>query len=174
MIRTNRDTAQVTPILRRVISEARADISIRTIQPETNFVRWQMLRERLLATLSFFFAAVALALAAIGLYGVLNYSVTRQRREIGIRMALGAHSAQIVRHTTSGLLATVAAGLIVGLAGGIACGRLAESLLFDIKATDPYAAGVPLLALVGTVLAAALPPAIRAIRTDPAQILRSE
>lgn len=153
---------------------APSHLRVHTIQPETNFLRWQMLRERLLATLFFFFAIVALVLAAVGLYGVLNYSITWQRREIGIRIALGARPAQIVRRATSGLLAMVAAGLLVGLAAGIACGRLAENLLFEIKATDPGTLAAPLLTLLGTALAATLPPAIRAARVDPAQTLRSE
>lgn len=174
MIRTTGDPLPVVPMLRRTVSKTRPGLIVHTLQPETNFVRWQMLRERLLAALSFFFAAVALVLAAVGLYGVLNYSVTWQRREIGIRMALGARPAQIVRRATSGLLAMVAAGLFAGLAGGIACGRLAQSLLFDVKATDAGAIGTPLLVLMAAALLAALPPAIRAVRVDPAQTLRSE
>jgi ABC-type antimicrobial peptide transport system permease subunit len=133
-----------------------------------------MLRERLLSTLSFFFAMVALALAAVGLYGVLNYSVTWQRREIGIRIALGARPADVIRRTTGGLLTMAAVGLLAGLAGGIACGRLAESLLFEIKATDPATVAGPLLMLLGAGLAAILPPVIRATRIDPACTLRSE
>jgi putative ABC transport system permease protein len=174
MVRTTGDPLPVTPILRRAVSNARPDLRVSTIQPEANFLRWQMLRERLLATLSFFFAIIALVLAAIGLYGVLNYSVTWQQREIGIRIVLGAQPAHIVRRATSGLLAMVVVGLLAGLAAGIACGRLIESLLFEIKATDPGTVAIPLLTLLGAALAAILPPAIRAMRIDPAQTLRSE
>ena len=174
LVRTTSDPLAVIPMLRRAVSTSRPDLRVYTIQPETAFVRWQMLRERLLATLSFFFAIAALVLAAVGLYGVLNYSVTWQRREIGIRIALGARPAHVVRRATSGLLATVVVGLLVGLAAGIACGRLTESLLFEIKATDPGTVAGPLLALLGAALSATLPPAIRATRIDPAQTLRSE
>jgi len=173
MVRTTGDAKRVMPMLSRAASHT-LDLDPHTVQPQTNFLNGQMLRERLLATLSFFFAMVALVLAAVGLYGVLNYSVTWQRREIGIRIALGARPTDVVRQTTSGLLTMVATGMLVGLAGGIACGRLAESLLFEIKATDPGAVAVPLLTLLVAALAAALPPAIRATRIDPAQTLRSE
>jgi predicted permease len=173
MVRTTGDAKRVMPMLSRAASHT-LDLDPHTVQPQTNFLNGQMLRERLLATLSFFFAMVALVLAAVGLYGVLNYSVTWQRREIGIRIALGARPTDVVRQTTSGLLTMVATGMLVGLAGGIACGRLAESLLFEIKATDPGAVAVPLLTLLVAALAAALPPAIRATRIDPGQTLRSE
>jgi predicted permease len=173
MVRTTGDSQPVMPMLRRAASNL-FDLRVHTIQPESNFLLWQMLRERLLATLSFFFAMVALVLAAVGLYGVLNYSVTWQRREIGIRIALGARPVDVVRRTTSGLLTMVAAGLLAGLAGGIACGRLMESLLFEIKPTDPGTLAAPLLILLAAALLAALPPAIRATRIDPAETLRSE
>jgi ABC-type antimicrobial peptide transport system permease subunit len=174
MLRTAGDPLPVIPVLRRALSDARPDIGVHTIQPETNFLRWQMLRERLLATLSLFFAIVALVLAAVGLYGVLNYSVTCQRREIGIRLALGARPFQIVRRTTTGLFVIVGVGLVAGLAAGIACGRLVESLFFEVKATDPGTVTVPLLTILAAALAASLPPALRATHIDPAQTLRSE
>lgn len=173
MVGATGDPLPVTPMLRRAVSNV-PDLRVHIIQSENNYLRWQMLRERLLATLSFFFAVVALVLAAVGLYGVLNYSVTWQRREIGIRIALGARPAHVVRRATSGLLAMVMVGLLVGLAAGIACGRLTEGLLFEIKATDPGTVIAPLLALIGAALAATLPPAVRATRIDPAQTLRSE
>jgi ABC-type antimicrobial peptide transport system permease subunit len=121
-----------------------------------------------------FFAIVALVLAAIGLYGVLNYSVVQQRREIGIRLALGARSAHVVRRVTAGIFGMVFLGLAIGLAGGLASGRFLEALLYGVKTTDVSVVAVPLLTLLGAVVLAALPPAIRAVRIDPAQTLRSE
>ena len=174
MVRTSGDPLAVAPLLRRAMQTGHFGLRVRDIQPETNLVRWQMLRERLLGTLSFFFAIVALVLAAVGLYGVLNYSVTCQRREIGIRMALGARPAQIARRAASGLMGLVAAGLLAGLAAGIACGRLAQSLLYEVRATDPASMAIPLLTLLAASAAAALPPAVRAVRIDPVQTLRSE
>jgi ABC-type antimicrobial peptide transport system permease subunit len=173
MVRTAGDAQPVMPMLLRAASKT-LDLRPHAVQPETNFLRWHTLRERLLATLSFFFAMVALVLAAVGLYGVLNYSVTWQRREIGIRIALGARPADVIRQTTEGLFTMVAIGLLAGIAGGIGCGRLMESLLFEIKPTDPGTVAAPLLTLLGAAVAATLPPVIRATRIDPAQTLRSE
>ena len=173
MVRTAGEPQFVIPMLRSAASNL-PDVRPHRIQPQTNFLRAQMLRERLLATLSFFFSLVALILAAVGMFGVLNYSVTCQSREIGIRIALGARPGDVIRRATGGLFAMLAVGLLVGLAGGIVCGHLAESLLFEIKATDPGAVAAPLLTLLGAALAATLPPAIRATRIDPAQTLRSE
>ena len=133
-----------------------------------------MIRERLLSTLSLFFATLALLLAAIGLYGVLNYSVTQQRKEIGIRMALGAQSILIVQTVTMNLLGVVVLGVAVGLIAGLGAGRFVQTLLFDVKATDAAMVAAPIFLLLGAGVLAALPPAIRATRIDPAETLRGE
>ena len=174
LLRTAGDPLALIPGVRHAFSTNRPDLPIQNIQPQTNFLRWQTLRERLLATLSLFFAAVALVLAAVGLYGVLNYSVTWQRREIGIRLALGARPVQIVRRATSHLLGVVGIGLLIGLGAGVACARFVESLLFQVTATDPGTAAIPLFTLLGAALLAAVPPAVRAARIDPVETLRSE
>jgi predicted permease len=174
VVRTAGSPRALTPILRGKVAEARADFYVRTVEYQTEFVRWHLLRERVLAALSLFFAVVALVLAAVGLYGVLNYSVTQQRREIGIRMALGARAAHVVRRVTARSVAIVCVGLASGLAGGLAAARLIESLLYGVKPADWDAIAAPALTLVAAAVAAAVPPAIRAVRTDPAQTLRSE
>jgi putative ABC transport system permease protein len=174
LVRTAGDPLPLAPLLRRAVTEARSDIQVHTVNTQTEFVLWHMLRERMLATLSFFFALVALALAAVGLYGVLNYSVMRQRREIGIRMALGAGSLHVVRRVTSNVLAMVVLGSAAGLAAGLACSRFVESLLFEVKASDAGVIIAPLVILFSASLFAALPPAIWAVRIDPAETLRSE
>ncbi len=121
-----------------------------------------------------FFGIVALALAAIGLYGVLSYTAVQQRREIGIRLALGASSPHVVRRVTAGILSMVFLGLAVGLAAGLASGRFLETLLFEVKMTDLSVIATPILTLLAAVGLAALPPAVRAARIDPAQTLRNE
>jgi ABC-type antimicrobial peptide transport system permease subunit len=141
---------------------------------QSELVRQQMVRERLLATLSGFFAGVTLLLAAIGLYGVLNASVVQERREIGIRMALGARAWHVVRGVTAGIFAMAALGSAIGLAGGFAFGRVIEGLLFQIKATDAAHLAAPLLVLAAAAGLAAIAPALRAVRIDPAQTLRAE
>jgi predicted permease len=174
LVRASGNALALGPTLRRRISDARSDSRVLTIQPQTNFIRWHTLRERLLALLSSFFATIALVLAGVGLYGMLNYSVTGRQREIGIRMALGARAAHVVRGITSAPVGMVCLGLVLGFAGGVAIGRIVQALLFEVKVTDPAAYAIPALILLVTALLAALPPAIRAVRIDPTQTLRSE
>ena len=174
MVRTAGDPLPMAPILRREIARANSDFRVHQIQPYSSFIDWQLVRERLLALLSAFFAMVALALAAIGLYGVLNYSVTERRREIGIRMAIGARSAQVVWPIAAGAASMVALGAAFGVAAGLASGRLFGTLLYEVKPTDTGAVAGPLMILLAAALLAAFPPAIRAARIDPAMTLRSE
>ena len=174
IVRTAGDTRAIGSLLRREISRSRPGLMVRSMFPQSSLVLGQMVRERLLATLSFFFSIVALALAAVGLYGVLNFSVVRRRREIGIRLALGAGAGHVVRRVTSRLLWLVMLGAAAGMAGGFVCQRLLESLLYEVKATDPLMLGSPLVILLCAAVLAALPPALRAVRIDPAQTLRGE
>jgi len=128
----------------------------------------------MLAILSLFFAIVALLLAAVGLYGVLNYSVLQRRREIGIRMALGAQPRHVIFGVAGEVFAMLALGSAIGLIGGLAGERYLETLLFGVKTTDFAVLATPLLALSAAAVLAALPPILRAVRVDPATALRSE
>ena len=174
IVRTAGEPGTLVPAMRRLVSRMLPDARIRVVATQQELVDRQVLRERLLATLSIFVAAVALLLSAIGLYGVLHHTVVLQQRQIGIRMALGARAAHVVRQVTGGLLAAVVAGAAVGLGGGVLFGRAVESLLFRVGATDIGAIAPPLLVLAATAVAAALSPAIRAARIDPASTLRAE
>lgn len=137
-------------------------------------IRESLLRERLMATLSGFFGALAALLATVGLYGVVSYMVARRRNEIGIRMALGANRTNILKLVMreAGLL--LAAGLVAGTALATAIARTASSLLYGLKPTDPasIAFGVVLLGLIA--LAASFLPALRASRVEPMAALREE
>ena len=133
-----------------------------------------MVRERLLATLSVFFASVALLLAGIGLFGVLNAAVQRQHREIGIRMALGAGAAHVVRSVTIRMFAVLCAGAVVGLGAGMAFGRVVQTLLYQVTPTDAASLLVPLAMLVAVAVLAALPATLRAVRINPASTLKTE
>jgi hypothetical protein len=174
LVRTAGDPIALAPLLRRRVSEARPEFRVRTIQPQSNFVRRHLLRERLLAALSAFFAMVALILAAIGLYGVLHHAVTVRQREIGIRMALGARPVNVVRQVTGAAVGMVCLGVALGSVGGVAAGRVVQALLFEVKATDPDALAIPALILLAASFIAAIPPALRAAGIDPAETLRSE
>ena len=160
--------------LRRELARLAPDVQLREAVTFESFLTQQLIRERLLAALSTFFAALALILAVIGIYGVLNHAVTRERREIGLRIVLGAGPAHIVMRLTARLLGAMSAGAIIGLTGGVAFGRWVQTLLFETNPSDPAALVVPLTLMVLAALFAVLPPAIRAVRTDPARAIVAE
>jgi putative ABC transport system permease protein len=120
------------------------------------------------------FAAVAAFLAALGLYGVLAHAVTQQRREIGIRMALGARSRDVVSHVLGKALSMVLIGLALGLAGAFALTRLVQSLLFEVSALDPLALTGACISMALIGLLAGLLPASRAAGVEPMAVLREE
>jgi predicted permease len=129
--------------------------------------------QRIVASLTSIFAALALVLSAVGLYSVLAYAVSQRRAEIGIRMALGAKRGQVIGLVMRGGLQLVAVGLVVGLAGAAGAARLIQSLLFNIKPLDPLVyAGVAVLFTVVASLACLLP-SLRASRIDPLLALRA-
>jgi putative ABC transport system permease protein len=161
-------------ILRAEVSRAQPEFRVTSVQTQQALIDAQTIRERLLAMLALFFAVVALLLAGVGLYGVLDYSVLQRRREIGIRIALGARASNIARQVTFDIVAWIFAGSLAGLALGIASARYVESLLYQVRATDLNALGAPALALIATAILAVLPPVIRAVRIDPVRVLRSE
>jgi putative ABC transport system permease protein len=161
-------------ILRQEVSRERPEFRVSSINTQMEINRAQTIRERLLAMLALFFAVVALLLAGIGLYGVLDYSVLQRRREIGIRIAIGAQPAGIARLVTVEIFSMVLAGAIVGLAVGMASARYIETLFYQVKATDLDMLAVPALSIFVAVLLAALPAVIHAVRIDPVKMLRAD
>jgi predicted permease len=120
------------------------------------------------------FAVLALALAAIGIYGVLAYSVARRTREIGVRMALGAAKGRVVRMVLAESLSPVTVGAAAGIAVALMLTRLLRTLLYGVTATDPVAFSAGALLLLGVAAVASIAPAARAARVDPAVALRDE
>jgi predicted permease len=175
LVRTSAaDPLALAQTLRREVQRAAPEFYVSNIRTQTELVQSHTIRERLLAMLAVFFAVVVLMLAGAGLYGVLNYSVVERRKEIGIRMALGAQAAQVARRVTADVFGMLAAGAAAGLAGGIASRRFIEALLFEVQPTELTILAAPMVALFATALVAALPPVIQAVRLDPSSTLRAE
>jgi len=143
--------------LRKAVASAGMGIRVSNARTQQELIDGQTVRERLLAMLGIFFAAVALLLAGIGLYGVLNYSVLQRRREIGIRVAIGARGGAIVRLVTRSVFTMVVAGLVAGMGLGLASARYMESLFFQVKASDPIMVAIPLAVILAVAVAATAP-----------------
>jgi len=172
-------TASANPLalasmLRQEVSRARPEIRVNNVRSQVEIEESLTVRERMLAMLALFFAMVALALAGVGLYGVLDYSVQLRRREIGIRMAIGAPAATIARSVTRDVFAMVATGAVAGLALGMTSARYIENLLFQVHANEWVRLTLPALTILVAAALAAVPAVIRAVRVDPARVLRAD
>ena len=133
-----------------------------------------MYQDRLLATIGGFFGILALALAAVGLYGVVSYGTARRAREIGIRIALGARRGEVVWMVLRDGLLLVAAGLALGLPVSYAAARQVAALLFGVKPLDPATFAITAAVLGAIGVAAALIPARRAATLEPLSVLRQD
>ena len=174
VIRTSGDPAEMAPAARRVISSLDPDQPVSDVRTMRQVLAERVARARFTTLLLGLFAGLATLLAAVGIFGVMNYAVTLRTREIGLRMALGAQPRRVLMLILrQGLLLTLA-GIGAGLLGALALTRLMSSLLYGVSATDPltFAAIVFLLALVA--LFACYIPARRATRVDPLIALRYE
>ena len=133
-----------------------------------------MSRPRLLANLLGIFAGLALLLAALGTYGILSYMVSERRREIGIRMALGAARQSVIRMVMGQGVAIAGAGLVAGILGALALNRVMTTLLFGVAPTDPITFLVVAATIVAVAVVACVLPAQRAAQVDPMVVLRDE
>jgi predicted permease len=164
-----RVAAAIQETLRRRLPNMPVDVRPLSAQVEAT-----MVRERMLATLTTGFGALAVILAAVGLYGLLAYRVTQRTKEIGIRMAVGAQRAQVVALVLKGATLLVVAGIVTGLPAALLAARWIESMLFGLTSTDPVTIGAAIVTLALVALAAAYVPAWRAARVDPLPALRHE
>ena len=168
------DAGQLVESARAEVRAMDIDVPVREIRTIDDAFDDELSSSRILMGMFMAFAALALVLAASGLYGVVSYSVTQRRQEIGIRMALGAAGADIRRMILRQTLGLVLVGGVIGLAGGALLGNVSASLLYRVSPSDPatYGAVVGILSLVA--LAAAYAPVRRAVAVDPLVALRSE
>src|SRR6185437_6437041 len=121
-----------------------------------------------------FFAGAALLLAAVGLYGVMSYSVSQRTHEIGVRMTLGARRADVLRMVLRSGIMLVLVGVAIGIVGALAASRLLTSYLFEVKPSDPVTFLAVALVLAAVALLASMAPALRATKVDPMIALRNE
>jgi putative ABC transport system permease protein len=174
ILRTNGDPAALSSALTQAVRSVDPGLPISSIQTLNKMVYDSVAAPRANAILLALLAALALLLAAVGVYGVLSYSVTQRTREIGLRMALGAGEGAVRRQILGEGLLTVLAGIGAGLIGSYFLVRALESLMFGVQARDPLTfVGVPLVLLAVALLATWLP-ARRATRVEPVVALRYE
>ena len=174
MLRSTLPAATLQTSIANAVGEADPSLPIIRLRNMEDVFRDSVRRPRMLMQLLAGFAGLALLLAAIGTYGVLSYMVTQQRREIGIRMALGAERATVLRAVMGHGLRLTCAGLVAGLATALVLTRLMETLLFEVRPNDPATlAGVAAL-ITAVAAAASLVPAFRATRVDPIVALKDE
>ncbi|MEN3334849.1 MAG: hypothetical protein V7641_4214 [Blastocatellia bacterium] len=174
VIRAETDPPQVMTAARREIQQLDAHLPISSAQTLDEHLSFPLLPTRLAASLLGSFGVLALVLAAIGVYGVMAYTISKRTREIGIRMALGAQKADVLKLVISQGIWLTLTGIAIGLAASLAVTRLMKSLLFGVSATDPLTfAGVAVL-LTAVALLACYIPARRATKVDPMMALRHE
>jgi putative ABC transport system permease protein len=166
-------SALVAPIS-RLVRELDPDQPVQDSKTMNEVTAEWIAERRFVMTLLGAFAALALTLAAVGLYGVLAYSVSRRTREIGIRMALGANPRNVLKLVVGEGLMLASIGIVAGLAGALALTRLLEGLIFGVRSTDPWTMVIGVVVLLAAAAAASAIPARRASRVEPLEALRIE
>jgi predicted permease len=172
--RTSTDPDQFLANIPKAIAQLDANLPVENLKTLPNQIRENVVLDRFISVLSTAFASLATLLAAIGLYGVLAYTVTQRTREIGLRMALGAAPARVRGMVMRQVGVMTLVGGAIGLAAAIGLGQLAQSLLFQLKGSDPVVLATSAIALTVVALAAGFIPAHRASQVDPMTALRYE
>jgi predicted permease len=174
VVRTNIEPMSLAVPVRNAIWSVDKDQTVADIDTMDHIVAQAVARQRFSMLLLGLFAALALLLASIGIYGVMSYSVAQRRREIGIRIALGARRVDVLRMTVKQALKLVGTGMVIGLIAAFLLTRVLASLLFGISATDPITfIGISLVLLAVAILASYVP-ALRATKVDPITALRAQ
>jgi predicted permease len=173
-VRTAGSPLAAVSTIRAAIHDLDSSLALADLKTQNQIIAEQLGNERMMAELLSLFSLLALALAAIGLYGLMAYTVTQRTNEIGIRMALGAQRNQVLVLMLRQSILLVAVGVMVGLLAGIGAARLIASQLFGLKPTDPLTFAVAALSMFAVASVAAFIPARRATQVDPMVALRHE
>jgi predicted permease len=166
--------AAIAPAVREAVARVDSRLPIYDFRTMENQIAESMYVERLVSSLSALFGLLALGLAAVGLYGVMSHAVAQRRREIGIRMALGAERMSVLWNVLRQVLVLAVAGVVLGLPAALGAGQLIESLLFGLAPRDPATIAAAAAVLVAVAALAGYIPAMRAMRVDPVIALRDE
>ncbi|HUH62472.1 MAG TPA: ABC transporter permease [Terracidiphilus sp.] len=173
-LRTSGDPMSLVAAVRKIVAEADNNLPLTEIRTQSEQIDQILFQERLMSSLSSFFALLALVLACIGLYGLLSYEVARRTRELGIRMALGADKRDLMRLVLRQGLILALAGSVIGIGAAVGLTRLMTSLLYDVRPGDPMTFASVCFLLLMVAAAACLIPARRATRVEPMEALRTE
>jgi putative ABC transport system permease protein len=174
VVRTATDPATFVPAIKHAVSEIDPDQPVSEIQTMEEVVNDSEGYRRLPMVLLAAFGGLSLILAAVGIYGVVSYSVTQRTHEIGIRVALGAERSDVLRIVFTQSLIWVGAGIAIGVAASVAATRVLDTLLYSISPTDPRVLAAAAFLLISVALIATYVPARRAMNVDPVIALRNE
>jgi predicted permease len=173
IVRTANDASSIVPVVRRAMTELNANVPTFSESPLEDLVERRLRRERLLSSLLMTFAIVTTSICCLGIYGTLAYAVERRRREIGVRLAIGAQTSDVLRVMLAESFTSVAAGVLIGAALAIAANRWVSSLLYGVSSADPFIlTGAGILFLLVAAAAVAFP-SRAAARIDPVLVLRN-
>lgn len=174
LLRTAGPPESLAPSLRRVVGDLAPDVALRNVRSLESYVSDDLGATRAMGRLFALFGGLALALAGVGIFGVVAYAVRRQTRELGIRMAMGADARRILVLVLRGTMGASGIGVAIGLATALVVTRLLEGLLFGVSPFDPPTYALLTLFLLTVAAGAASLPALRATRVDPTEVLRHE
>ncbi len=174
VVRTTGDPLAAAGPARAAVRRLDPNLPVSGVRPMAEVVATALATPRLTGFLLGVFAAIALVLAVVGLYGVLSYIVARRTSEIGIRLAMGAPRAHVLAMVLRQGLALTAAGIVLGLAAALGGARLMRGMLYDVEPVDPLTFVAVPLALLAVAALASLVPALRAVRVSPTVALRME
>jgi hypothetical protein len=174
VLRTVMEPTALAPMLQKVVLKLDPELPVDELKPMQAWIDESMVARRSPALLAGIFAAVALILAAVGTYGVLAYAVNQRRREIGVRMALGARPSQVLTQFLGLGARLLLAGITLGALGAWAAGRTMQTMLFGVGAVHPGVLGVTALVMMTVVLLATFLPSHRASRVSPIEALRED